>query len=92
VIPGHSIGVLQLTRNLDQLTIGRSLPRIIRSDDGSERFGKTMLKWMHDRNIDLRKIDPGKLSQNAYIESFNGRLLDECLNALGLCLSITPEA
>ncbi len=39
-----------------------------------------MLTWAHRRGIALRLIEPGKPSQNAYIESFNGRLRDECLN------------
>lgn len=39
-----------------------------------------MLNWAHDRRVKLRLIEPGKPNQNAYIESFNGRLRDECLN------------
>ena len=80
VIPDHSMGGLQLTRHLDQLADRRGLPRIIRSDNGPEFVGKAMLNWAHERNVNLRQIDPGKPNQNAYIESFNGRLRDECLN------------
>jgi transposase InsO family protein len=39
-----------------------------------------MLTWAHQRGVKLRLIEPGKPNQNAYIESFNGRLRDECLN------------
>lgn len=39
-----------------------------------------MLTWAHQRGIKLRLIEPGKPNQNAYIESFNGRFRDECLN------------
>lgn len=39
-----------------------------------------MLTWAHEKNVSLRLIEPGKPNQNAYIESFNGRLRDECLN------------
>lgn len=39
-----------------------------------------MLTWAHARGVTLRLIEPGKPNQNAYIESFNGRLRDECLN------------
>lgn len=39
-----------------------------------------MLRWAHGRSVALRLIEPGKPNQNAYIESFNGRLRDECLN------------
>ena len=80
VVPDHSMGGLQLTRHLDQLADRRGLPRIIRSDNGPEFVGKAMLNWAHERNVNLRQIDPGKPNQNAYIESFNGRLRDECLN------------
>ena len=39
-----------------------------------------MLTWAHERGVTLRLIEPGKPNQNAYIESFNGRFRDECLN------------
>jgi putative transposase len=80
VIADHSMGGLQLTSHLDQLAIGRGLPRIIRSDNGLEFVCKAMLNWAHERHVNLRQIDPGKLNQNVYIESFNGRLRDECVN------------
>jgi transposase InsO family protein len=41
---------------------------------------KAMVTWAHNRGIDLRLIEPGKPNQNAYLESFNGRFRDECLN------------
>ena len=58
----------------------RGLPRIIRTDNGKEFCGRAMLTWAHHRGVKLRLIEPGKPNQNAYIESFNGRLRDECLN------------
>ena len=39
-----------------------------------------MLEWAHKNNVKLRLIEPGKPNQNAYIESFNSRFRDECLN------------
>ncbi|MBB5866548.1 integrase core domain-containing protein, partial [Xanthomonas sp. 3058] len=42
--------------------------------------GKAMVAWAHARGVQLRLIQPGKPNQNAYVESFNGRLRDECLN------------
>ena len=39
-----------------------------------------MVAWAHDRGVQLRLIQPGKPNQNAYVESFNGRRRDECLN------------
>ena len=48
---------------------------------GPEFCGRTLLTWAHERGLTLRLIEPGKPNQNAYIESFNGRFRDECLNA-----------
>ena len=53
---------------------------VIRTDNGPEFSGKAMLTWAHRNGIALRLIEPGKPNQNAYVESFNGRLRDECLN------------
>jgi putative transposase len=39
-----------------------------------------MLMWAHEKGVALRLIEPGKPNQNAYVESFNGRFRDECLN------------
>ena len=69
-----------VARVLDRLALSRGLPLVIRSDNGKEFCGKAMLKWAHKRGVALRLIEPGKPNQNAYIESFNGRLRDECLN------------
>ena len=80
VVPEHAIGGHQLTRILDRLAVTRGLPHIIRTDNGPEFTGSAMLTWAHQRGITLRLIEPGKPNQNAYIESFNGRLRDECLN------------
>jgi len=80
VTPEHAIGGQQLVRILDRLQLERGLPQVIRSDNGKEFTGKAMLNWAHERGVKLRLIEPGKPNQNAYIESFNGRLRDECLN------------
>ena len=69
-----------MTRALDQLARVRGLPRILRTDNAQEFCGRAMLTWAHDRGVTLRLIEPGKPNQNAYIESFNGRFRDECLN------------
>jgi putative transposase len=47
---------------------------------GPEFTGKAMLNWAHRNGVALRLIEPGKPNQNAYVESFNARLRDECLN------------
>lgn len=69
-----------LARILDQLGATRGLPEVIRTDNGKEFYGRAMLNGCHGRGVKLRLIEPGKPNQNAYIESFNGRLRDECLN------------
>lgn len=74
-ISGHGV-----VRVLDRLALSRGLPQIIRSDNGREFCGKAMLEWAHRHGVQLRLIEPGKPNQNAYIESFNGGLRDECLN------------
>jgi transposase InsO family protein len=52
----------------------------LRTDNGKEFCGRAMLTWAHQRGVALFLIEPGKPNQNAYIESFNGRFRDECLN------------
>jgi len=69
-----------VTRILDCVKAERGLPKVIRSDNGSEFCGRAMLTWAHENGVLLRFIEPGKPNQNAYVESFNGRLRDECLN------------
>ena len=76
----RAISGLMLTRVLDRLALTRGLPKIIRTDNGKEFCGKAMVAWAFERGVELRLIEPGKPNQNAYIESFNGRLRDECLN------------
>lgn len=80
IVPERAIGGHPLTRILDQLRLARGLPQVIRTDNGKEFCGRAMLTWAHERGVTLRLIEPGKPNQNAYIESFNGRLRDECLN------------
>ena len=56
------------------------LDLIFRRYYGTEFCGRAMLTWAHTRGVTLRLIEPGKPNQNAYVESFNGRLREECLN------------
>ena len=79
-MPERAISGQVLTRILDRLLLSRGLPKVIRTDNGKEFCGKAMVVWAHSRGVDLRLIEPGKPNQNAYIESFNGRFRDECLN------------
>lgn len=76
----RAISGQMLTRILDRLALTRGLPKVIRTDNGKEFCGKAMVTWAHARGVQLRLIEPGKPNQNAYVESFNGRFRDECLN------------
>ena len=80
VVPEHSMGGVHLVRVMDEICAKRGRPSIIRTDNGKEFTGTAILTWAHRNGVDLRLIEPGKPNQNAYIESFNGRLRDECLN------------
>ena len=80
IVPARALGGLPVTRIFDRLAIERGLPCALRTDNGPEFCGRAMLTWAHERGVTLRLIDPGKPNQNAYIESFNGRFRDECLN------------
>jgi len=80
VRPEHSMGGNHLVRYLEELCDQRGRPAVIRSDNGPEFCGKAMLTWAHRNAVTLRPIEPGKPNQNAYVESFNSRLRDECLN------------
>ena len=80
IVPARALGGLPVTRVLDQLAASRGLPLVLRTDNGPEFCGRALLTWAHDRGLTLRLIEPGKPNQNAYVESFNGRFRDECLN------------
>ena len=80
IVPARALGGLPVTRVLDRLALSRGLPRVLRTDNALEFCGRAMLTWAHERRVTLRLIAPGKPNQNAYIESFNGRFRDECLN------------
>lgn len=79
-VPERAISGHHLTRILDRVALHRGLSQAIRTDNGKEFCGRAMLTWAHGRGVKLFLIEPGKPNQNAYIESFNGRFRDECLN------------
>jgi len=67
-------------RSLERLSETRELPEVITIDNGPEFAGKALDEWAYRKNIKLNFITAGKPVENAYAESFNGRLRDECLN------------
>jgi putative transposase len=79
-IVDFSISGQRVSRLLEQLQRHRGLPRTIISDNGSEFTSKAMFLWSQQTGVQLRFIQPGKPIQNAFVESFNGKLRDACLN------------
>jgi putative transposase len=75
-----SLPGLRVARVLDRLAAERGLPELISVDNGPEFTGSVLDVWAYAHQVRLHFIEPGKPVQNAYIESFNGRLRDECLN------------
>ena len=71
----------RVTRALEQLEESRGLPSMIRVDNGLEFISQRLDRWCKDRKITLAFIQPGKPTQNAYVERLNGRLRRELLNA-----------
>ena len=65
---------------LERLAEIRGLPQSVTVDNGPEFISKVLDEWAYRRQLQLRFIEPGKPQQNAYIESFNGKFRDECLN------------
>ena len=76
-----SLGGLRVRRVLDRIALERGLPEAIVVDNGPEFRGRVLAAWSEQCGVRLEFIQPGKPVQNAYIESFNGCLRDECLNA-----------
>lgn len=74
-IPGERV-----VRCLEQIVICYGKPVRLRIDNGPEFRSKAVVEWAVKNGVDLSFIEPGKPTQNAFIESFNGRLRDECLN------------
>jgi putative transposase len=75
-----SLGGRRVVGVLDRLAEIRGLPEVIKIDNGPEFAGKVLDEWAYRQGVKLSFIRPGKPIENAYIESFNGRLRDECLN------------
>jgi putative transposase len=75
-----SIGGARVCRILDRLFLTRPLPETLILDNGPEFAGTTLDAWAAQHGVSLHFIQPGKPVQNAFIESFNGKFRDECLN------------
>lgn len=75
-----SISGVRVARELDRIAELRGYPCMVVSDNGTELTSNAILKWQKDRSVEWHYIAPGKPMQNGFVESFNGRLRDECLN------------
>jgi putative transposase len=78
---GFSFGSHDVIRCFEDLAFERGFPETIWFDNGSEFTSHAMLRWGAERSVQLHFIDPGKPTQNAQIESLNGKIRDELLNA-----------
>lgn len=76
-----SFGSHDVIRCFEAIAEDRGLPGAIRFDNGPEFTSRAMLQWAATKTIDLQFIQPGKPTQNAQVESLNGRVRDELLNA-----------
>jgi putative transposase len=80
LVADTSIPGLRVARELDKILARRGRPTTIVSDNGTELTSNAILRWADERGVGWHYIAPGKPVQNAFIESFNGRLRDELLN------------
>jgi putative transposase len=78
--PAHSLTGDDVTELLDRVSQVRGYPQAVRTDQGPEFTCRAFDQWAYQRGVQPLLIQAGKPTQNAYIESFNGKLRDECLN------------
>jgi putative transposase len=77
---GRSIPGARVVRVLERLARARAVPRALVLDNGPEFTSRALDLWAYRSGVELRFIQPGKPVQNAFVESFNGKFRDECLN------------
>jgi putative transposase len=75
-----SLGGVRVARVLEELKQRRGLPRRIRSDNGPEFGSRAVDQWAYEPGLQWHTIRPGRPTDNGYVESFNGRFRDKCLN------------
>jgi putative transposase len=80
IVVDHSITGDHVVRVLERAAQFRGLPAAIRTDQGPEFTSRALDQWAYRNGVELKLIQPGKPTQNAYVESFNGKFRDECLN------------
>jgi putative transposase len=80
LVVDNSLSGIRVARELDRIVETRGAPCMIVSDNGTELTSHAILVWQEERHVEWHYIAPGKPMQNGFIESFNGRMRDECLN------------
>ncbi len=80
IVVDLSLSGVRVARELDRIVERRGKPKMIVSDNGTELTSHAIFRWAQERQVEWHYIAPGKPTQNAFVESFNGRLRDECLN------------
>jgi putative transposase len=80
LVADTSLSGVRVARELDAIAADRGHPLCVVSDNGTELTSSSILCWSQGRRVEWHYIAPGKPTQNAFVESFNGRLRDECLN------------
>jgi putative transposase len=80
LVAATSLSGARVARELDAIIARRGPPLMVVSDNGTELTSMSILRWSQDWQVEWHYIAPGKPQQNAFVESFNGRLRDECLN------------
>lgn len=76
----RSLQAGHVVRVLDRLAFLHGIPKKIVVDNGPEFISRRLERWAYENKVELFFIQPGKPTQNAFIESFNGKFRDECLN------------
>jgi len=80
VVLRKRVALRRSIRELDRVIEIRGCPRMIVSDNGTEFTSNAILAWQEEQGVEWHYIAPGKPMQNGFVESFNGRLRDECLS------------
>jgi putative transposase len=75
-----SIPGARVVRVLERIAVNRGYPKRVVADNGPELTGQALDEWAYRNGVELHFITPGRPVENAYIESFNGKFRDECLN------------
>lgn len=80
---GQNLRSTEVAEMLDSIAFRRPLPQLLKTDNGFEFAGKMLDKWVYERGIRIDFSRPGTPTDNATVESFNGRLREECQNENG---------